>query len=253
MDEGGTDSMTDKSYKNPPIHEALVEFRFNMPDGESDLLLPGKVHTLLAETYSAEPKRIQTVETTVSAGEQGSNLSLMQGPERIQFPNGDNTKSIILGRNSLSINCQRKYDGWDEEFKARIEKALSAYMSVTKHKVVTRIGLRYINTFQIKSSEAPSDYLEDASKYNTLEKWSLMSFFDRSERRCDSGEKLLVTMLSQPAGEKVELVLDIDAIAEAIEIADLAEVMKKVEELHAIEKTIFEKSITRKARDLFDA
>ena len=55
-----------RRYRNPPIEEALCEFRF-LPGQEWDLTIPGKLHVILGEEYNGKPQEQKLVDIALNA------------------------------------------------------------------------------------------------------------------------------------------------------------------------------------------
>lgn len=75
--------MQRRRYKNPPIEEALCEFRFH-PDQEWNLTIPGRLHGELADEYSGKPQEQKVANITLNAQE-GQRDSVMK--KGLQEPN----------------------------------------------------------------------------------------------------------------------------------------------------------------------
>ena len=130
-------------YKKPPIAEAICEFTFT-PSQNPDahfLTLPGKLHTELKSDYPGQPRqqRLQSV-----AQLQGDALQISVQDElfRVQFPNAEANRLLLVGPNVLAVSMQAPYTSWDDEFRPRIAKALNAYMKIAAPLNVNRIGIR---------------------------------------------------------------------------------------------------------------
>ena len=260
--------MSDRhQYQNPPIKEAVCEFRFG-PKQDWDPLLPGRLqHALeeLGEEYTGKARELRTVSIGLQTSK-GSPPNVRYDDEgtKIQLTTNDSTRMVGVGASVLSIHMLRPYQdpanaenvGWDE-FRPRIEKALSAYCDVAKPDGVCRIGIRYINKIVVPQENiVVSDYLRYALPKAGELPGDYLNFLSRVEYVYDDGVRLV--LLQSPA--KVEsgntgLALDIDVFWEALgsELISKDEAWTKVRELRSREREVFEVSITNKARNLFDA
>ena len=138
-------------YRNPPIVEAVCEFRFVTDLDEWDLTFPGKLHSELREAYPGKP-RSQEIFHTEFPGQRREGSSLASRTEiRVQFTTEDGQKLVSFGPDVLSVNGLAPYEGW-EEFEPRIQEAFEVYVGVVKPSAIRRIGVRYINKIGIPAS-----------------------------------------------------------------------------------------------------
>ena len=140
---------SENQYANPPIQEAVCEFRFPTGPNTWDLAFPGLIYHELRESF---PRRIQPAQPDqVFSVAFGNPQQFMGG-----FHPGDPSQAlkiwkeqsedgaITIAPNRLSISNYRPYPGW-AEFHSCIEKAYAAYRQVTGPTSIDRVGLRYIN------------------------------------------------------------------------------------------------------------
>ena len=121
-----------RRYKNPPVEEALCEFRFE-PGQDWDLTVPGKLQTELGNEYTGKPQQGKVVEVELDAQRGDSpNLRYREGFAKVQLVTEDGKRMVGVGQDVLSIHMLRPYQdtsdpeagGWDE-FKPRIMTALA--------------------------------------------------------------------------------------------------------------------------------
>ena len=88
-----------RRYKNPPIVEALCEFRFD-PDSPWDLAMPGLVYERVRDTF---PKRRQAKQfaVEVSAGQKGVEQHV-RTTDRMQFLREDEKALVQVGPHLLA-------------------------------------------------------------------------------------------------------------------------------------------------------
>ncbi|RJO63687.1 MAG: TIGR04255 family protein [Myxococcales bacterium] len=251
-----------RRYKNPPIEEALCEFRF-APGQEWDLTMPGKLHNLMLEAYPGKPRQKNVVEATLAAGQDKTpdNITLKGGVERVQLLTMDGTRIVGVGKDVLSIHMLRPYQsleapekgGWDE-FYPRISSALKAYWDVAVPQGVQRIGIRFINKIVIPKRpmnvESYFNYVPPSSDGLPNE---MSSLFFRSEYAYPDRVKLVLTYGSTDApDDSSAFLLDLDVILEAKEPLDQTTALEKANELRERERNAFEGFITDASRRLFD-
>jgi uncharacterized protein (TIGR04255 family) len=250
-----TEPTARKKYANPPIEEALVEFRF-VPGQEWDLTFPGKFHqhAKIKDAYPGKPRMQKFVEAALQTTAGGPpNFAFREGVGRVQLLSEDSKRLVTLGPDVLSINVLRPYDDW-ERFRPRIETALAAYVDVATPKAVARVGVRYINRIVLPGAGLDvSVYFHCSPPTGTGAPAQMVAFVSRVDYAYPDGAKLLLThaTMDAPAGQAAFL-LDLDVFREASEPFPIDTVMGIVDELHEREGTAFEAALTEAARKVFD-
>lgn len=251
-----------RRYRNPPIEEALCEFRFK-PGSPWNLTIPGKLQTALGEKYLGNPQERRAIQVGMDfQGGKPPNLQYDEGVAKVQLMSVDGTRMVGVGPDTLSIHMLRPYQntpdlqesGWNE-FEPRISEALNAYWSVAKPVGVGRVGLRYINKIVTpETTVRVEDYLKCALPVVAGLPDHLTNFICRIEYSYDDNQKLILSQgLVNHHLEHIAFLLDLDVIWNGdVPIAkDTA--LEKASELRALEREAFETVITDKARELFDA
>lgn len=245
---------TRKRYRNPPIEEALVEFRFT-PGQDWDLTIPGKLHEKVKATYPGKPRQQRLLQALVRAEiGQPPGMSVEEGIGRVQLVDADAHRLLSLGPDALSVNVLRPYDGW-EVFKPRIHAALRAYAEVSGVEKISRIGVRYINKVVVPEPNVdPSKYFLCAPPVPAGLPSRVTSFLYRTEHVFDDDVKLMLTFATI-AGEpgSSSFLLDLDVIWEGDSGIGVDQALQKVDDLHEREGVAFEAVITDHARRVFDA
>jgi uncharacterized protein (TIGR04255 family) len=251
-----------RRYKNPPIEEALCEFRFR-PGQEWDLTMPGKLHSKIRDEYPGKPRQQNVVEavlqTQVGAP---SHVRYREGLAKVQLVTEDDTRMVAVGQDVLSVHMFRPYlnpaapekSGW-EEFRHRLRTALDAYWSVAEPVGVHRIGIRYINKIVIPQRNVEiEEYLTCALRHVDGLPDRMNNFVNRVEYTHEDGVRLILSHGTVDAPqEHFGLLLDIDVIWEASDLLNQDEALAKADELRGRERIAFEALITDKSRGLFDA
>lgn len=134
-----------KKYKNPPIIEAVCEFRFER-GSPWDLAVPGLVYEKIRHTF---PKRkpIRDVQLGVRQLDAGLEQEV-KTTERIRFLRDDEKAFIQVGPDQVAIHQLKPYPSW-QEFQPLIMEGFNAYREAASPKGIQRIGLRYINRIEI--------------------------------------------------------------------------------------------------------
>jgi len=251
-----------RRYKNPPIEEAICEFRFS-PGQDWDLTIPGKLHTELSDEYAGKPRQQKLVEVGLETqGGKPPNLRYGEGLAKVQLVTEDNTRMIGIGPDVLSIHLLRPYQrtidsdyvGWDE-FYPRIIKAIEAYWKVSKPIGVTRIGIRYINKIVIPQIMVRvEDYFKCALPNVSGLPDQLNGFMSRAEYAYEDNILLVLSQGSIEAPpNNIGFLLDLDVIWQDADPISQEDALTKVRELRERERVAFETVITDKSREFFDA
>lgn len=252
-----------RRYKNPPIEEALCEFRFE-PSQDWDLTIPGRLHVKLSEEYSGKPQEQKFVDVSLNAQQgQPAKLSYGEGLAKVQLFTEDGKRIVAVGQDVLSIHMLRPYQdpqrpdhsGWDE-FQDRIKQALDVYWDEVQPKGVLWVSIRYLNKIVI-----PEEAVEVASYFKCASPDvkglpdHQNSFLSRVGYVYGDGVRLVLSQRSIDTSppNQVEFLLDLDVIWENTEPIGKDEALTKAADLRNRERKAFEAVITDKARELFDA
>lgn len=243
-----------RRYRNPPIEEALVEFRF-APGQGWDLTIPGKLHEKVKAAYPGKPRQQRLLQASVRTGiGQPADMSLQEGIGRVQLVDADARRLLSLGPDALSVNVLRPYDGW-EVFKPRIDAALRAYAEVSGAEKISRIGVRYINKVMVAEPDVDLDkyFLYGPRVPEGLPR-RVASFLYRTEHVFGDDVKLLLTFATISAEQdSSSFLLDLDVIWENDSAIGVEQALENVDDLHEREGVAFEAVITDHLREVFDA
>lgn len=248
-----------RRYNNPPIEEALCEFRFKSGQ-DWDPTIPGKLHAELSEEYSGKPQEQRAMGVEWNAQER--QLSYNEGLAKIQLVTEDGKRMVGFGPDVLTVHMLRPYhrqhlldnSGWGE-FKQRIRGALEAYWSVMRPNGVLRVGVRYINKILISQRVVSiGDYIKCALPQVDGLPANPINSISRSEYLYSDDIRLILSQGSiDTPQDQFGYLLDIDVIWESQDLASRDDAMAKSGDLRSREREIFESVITNKARELFDA
>ncbi|WP_375476528.1 TIGR04255 family protein [uncultured Nostoc sp.] len=249
--------MTRRQYFNPPIEEAVCEFRF-APGQAWNFTVPGLFYEKIRDLYTGEPQQQNSIATEFKFGQMPANaeITVTQELNKLLFPSADARKLVGVGPDTLSIHSLRPYEGWDE-FSHRIDQAFQFYLEVAKPVGVTRIALRYINQIVISVDEAVelSEYFNVYPQLPDGVPSKISRFVTRTESIYEDIPIRLVIILSDgtaPSGQVV-FILDLEVSQNWTEKPlSLKEVLSNLHELKSREGQVFESLITDRTRELFD-
>ncbi|RXE56440.1 hypothetical protein ABH15_10200 [Methanoculleus taiwanensis] len=238
-------------YANPPISEAVCEFRFPL-DMPWDMTFPGILFENMKGTY---PKRDQrwVREVVVMLGPEGLREELLV-TERSMLSTEDGTCALQVGPRLFSVNCQKPHADWDE-LRPRIENAYSRFRDVIGVPGIRTLNLRYINTIEIPEEEiALGDYFSFYPTFPETLKGLPVGFISGAEFSFEEGRDNCRVELTDAVAEAPgtnAFLLNIDYyLTEEGEIAP-DDVMMWIGQAHERVETIFEACITDRLRSLF--
>ena len=251
-----------RRYKNPPIVEAICEFKFAGADTWDDTSAK-RIRALLGSDYGGktQEQRVARIEVKSLEGEQ-PNLSFTDGLERVQIFSNNEERIVAVGPSLMSVHMLRPYhspdltesSGW-VEFRERIANALEAYWEIAKPEGIVHIGMRYVNKIIIPCDQVDvEDYLLYAMQDVPGLPILVRNFFNRVERDYGDGSRLVLTQSTSDAPEdSVGFLLDLDVIWDSPNSISEKTAMDLVEDLRNREREAFEAVISDLARELFDA
>lgn len=246
-----------KSFKNPPIEEAVIEFRFEKQD-EWDPTIPGRLHEheKIKPNYAGKPREQHLRQARMLKDGQGpmSGFMIETSISRTQLLDQTGTRLLTVGPDALSVNSLKPYEGW-EQFRVRVQDALHAYTEVAPAEGnIARVGVRYINKIVIPNDGSDlDDYFVWMKDHSAGLSYSIRSFQKRMEYSISDGQKLLGTLASidSDSPDVRAYLLDIDVSSEST--SSFLEVMAVVEQLHSEEKRFFDAMLTAKLKEMFNA
>ena len=159
--EGG--NLDNYKFRNPPLVEAVCEFRFDVDDLESKLLPVTRFLDKLKEEYTKGPIPFKSVEMELTTR---GPLLRPEPPPKFKLTNEAATRVIVASGNTLNINHVHAdtdpYPGWSE-FKKRALRHLKKFVGHVSPKGIVQIGVRYIDRI---NTEPPERVLSDVLNKN---------------------------------------------------------------------------------------
>lgn len=214
-----------RSYKNPPVLEALCEFKFQ-PDAKWDDAIPDLIHEKIKAQF---PERLQ------------------ENPPTTQFrPAGRESALLQVAPNLLAINQLKPYPTW-RQFKQLILDAYVTYRELAHPTGIARLGLRYINQIEIPGAEV------DIGRFLRGCPPSAHKLFLSTAFPFEAGREnlsLILAHVPHSEGEVSRFFLDLDYGIPAAPMA-LEEIDQRLERAHDRIEHVFEAMITDETRRLF--
>lgn len=242
-----------RKLKNPPIVEAVCEFRFDL-ENMNDPAIPGIIYSLIKDSFPIRKQR--NIGSAVPIKDNPNQAELVFTP-LAQFYNEEESMLVQVGGNFLTINSVKKYPTW-EKFKPQIDKALEIYLREIKPKSLTRIGLRSINKIHIPGEAVTiSEHFTFAPALPSNITTPYSHFNVHVETYLHEGRDVLVmknTTLLAEQDNFTPFMLDLEYAMntpQGVEL-EIAAIDRWLESAHSSLYKAFEASITPKLMDQFD-
>lgn len=144
-----------RQYDNPPLVEALCEFRF-LGDQAWDWTIPGIVYEKIKAGYP-EKRQEGVLEVPVQPTADSMLVGVKTGISKMQFFRADRSALVQVGPDLLAFNAVPQgtahlYPGW-ASFKPEALEHLATYRAVANPKALARVGVRYINRVAVPTGE----------------------------------------------------------------------------------------------------
>lgn len=242
-----------RKYANPPIIEAVIEFRF-IPSELWDITIPGMVYDKVKSEFPQKREQLSyTAEFRAKEGAVAPEINLQQ---RIQFIRSDNSALLQIWRNTLAVNHLKPYTTWDK-FKSLIHNNLKIYLEIAKPKGFKRLGLRYINEIQFEM--APIELTDYFNYYPKMPQDLIPkkheNFMSHIEIPYEDERDRLTLKIGNAFPEKpnkLALLLDLDYIMIKSEGVSINQISDWIENAHTTVENVFEACITDKCRSKFE-
>ena len=246
-------------YPNPPLREAVCEFRFQPGSDQWDLSFPGLIYNELKDEF---PRRIQEATPqqvfSITFGTPPENMggfNAVDPAQSLRFWRENSEDGVItVGPNRIGVSQYRPYPSWDS-FLEIIKRAYSSYLTVVRPQTIQRIGLRYINeisfdTQTINLSEHFTFHPNFGPKLPQRNVNVRMSVDFTYDEHRDLARLQLGTI---PGSDQISIAvsLDIDYFLLVPGTVLLTDIEQWLDRAHSRVSSVFEGSITDKTRSLF--
>lgn len=246
-----------KTYKNPPLLEAVCEFRF-VVEGDLSTENIGAFYTAIKASFPKQKKgKMNKLEFHIDAEktpeENKKNIN-QDYYEFEQYFSDDEKYSVQLDGGRVSIHRIKPYTSWTD-FLPLIQLVHSAYTTHFHPTGVARIGIRYINEIILPSSGFNfSDYFALQASVPSLEENSRQSIFlGALYEQSESRDAIKVQFADKQQGNQdiKAFILDLDYFL-AKPVVPLTDLDQWLGEAHTNLETVFEGMLTEKAKGFFN-
>lgn len=246
---------TIEKLKNPPITEALIDIRANLPSG-IDLPVLATFHTEIKDRFPEKKERI-IFEGGFQINAEGMTESLPSS-QRITgyfFQSSDGGKIVQARLDGFTFNKLKPYEDW-KMFQNEAKELWKYYLEVAKPTNITRIALRYINRIEIPlPCKDFKDYILTLPDVAPGVPQGLDHFLMRlSIPDPKTSSAAIITETTgqiDESGKSIPFIFDVDVFRQTILEPTSGEIWEVMDTLHELKNSIFFNSITDKTKELF--
>lgn len=244
-----------KQYNNPPILEALVDVQVEHGTVLSpDVLSKNPEPNIFTKSHQIQ---LHELHAQKSGPEVKTDRKQKYFGTSFQTPDKARKSWVLQYRqNGFTLSRLSPYEGWDQ-MRLMFDKTWIPFRSLAPEAKITRIGVRFINRLQFPDGESTEleRYLRTMPELSgDLPTRRLSNFFMQLHLpHADDRVLAIMNMGTVPSEQEnnVNIILDIDVVR-LTELPDINHnLWEIIDELHDIENSIFEGSITRHLRDTF--
>ena len=239
-----------------PITEAILDIRVKLPPGV-ELTTLATFQDALKHRYPSKQERVTWrghIEIKASPVSQVSQ-SAAGGPDGYLFTSIDGRQVVQARLDGFGFSRLKPYDKW-ETLRDEARELWQHYVLIASPESVTRVALRYINRIEIPLPMRDfKDYIRTTPEIAPDLPQELENFFMRLVIPDPKTKAVtIVTETVEPIGEasdRLPLILDIDVFRMAAFKPDEHPMWETFEHLRILKNEVFFKSITPKAKELF--
>jgi len=243
-------------FKNPPIVEAVVGFRFLAAE-EWTAEVQGAMEQALRAIYTGESQQERKIQVHFRADAESENAEAKSAPGRLLLREDDGSALVGLGPSSLSVHVLAPYPGW-EDYQRRIRQAMDVAISHIEVAGLLEVAVRYIDRISLPPGEVAdlSSYftslpVRPPSMPATMTAYQFITETFDPETRTSAA---LTTAAVPPRdGESFAMLYDLNLMRRYSPDAPLepGEYMDVVNALHDRQYSIFMESVAERTKELF--
>lgn len=244
-------------YANPPIKEAVCEFRFGSSIKYSD----EKLQLLADSVKGTFPERKEGKNVTVNVNIPNQNEGQQEGDavqqsvdSFVRLVNEEKNLGFHIRKDGvISIHKVGAYESWGT-FLPVITEAFNNFVRVFEPENVVRIGVRYINEIKIpKDGYVNEDYFNYDLNFaieDSLVSQNLSVLFSSNNNR-DNARVQLIEVTNNKHKDKT-FVFDLDYYLSDPSTFSIGDSIDWVDQAHTNLEGYFESILSKKTKDLFN-
>lgn len=236
---------------NAPITEAVIDIRVRLTIALTDDILQTLRSAFLADFPTIEDQR--SYEGFIHFEPEGvSQSGIDRGIVGLLCRSDERQEAVQLSSTGYAFSKLQPYTSW-EEVLSSAQRFWARYIALVRAEMVTRLGVRYINQFEVPRHQSVERYVTNAPRLpenidQAMMRNSLTRFLVRDERS-DVSARVVQVMETGDAGTKV--IIDTDAFRPDESRAD-TNFWPAFGDLRDMKNRVFFGSITDKAAEEFE-
>jgi uncharacterized protein (TIGR04255 family) len=241
------------AYSKPPITEAVLELRFASPISQTAIENAARRF----EGAYPQAEKEEGTEFTIDAAKRDQPLTPQWIWSGLKVHTADRANTLLFRKSTFACIRLAPYLGW-EDFRGRAQGAWESFKKSVGSIEVSRIGLRYVNRIDIPNAENPlikiDEYLNVLPKTPAMLTKPMTSFTLQAARPIGEDEcsvNITSSTLASPLINFASLALDIDVFRTKDIPRREDQLWPLIEKMREHKNSIFEASVTDKARELF--
>ncbi|MBI2231026.1 MAG: TIGR04255 family protein [Deltaproteobacteria bacterium] len=228
-------------FENPPLVEAVCEFRF-AEIGVQSVLVSGRYYERVKAEYPE-------IEVRQGLGVQAGGQQLTMATEQLTvFRNPSAKRLVQVGLGMLAVNQLRPYSNY-QTFRAEIERRLVDYREIALPKKLTRLALRYINHIAVADQKNGTAPIQIGFKIPSSLPGKPDPYLLRLEFPYQGGRDRLILITTKVPGPQggAAVVLDMDYVLVKPDQVENEKLMEWVDTAHDAIENVFHASVTKEA------
>jgi len=243
------------SFPNPPIAEAVLDIRVNLPKDVNLDILASFQEQIKDQFPIKKDQYSWQGGLQIKAGSAPEVMTSSGGMNGFLFHSSDNKKIVQARLDGFAFNKLKPYSNWDV-FSREAKYYWEAYRTLAKPTNVIRVALRYINRIEIPMPFKDfKEYILTVPDLAPGLPQELSGFFTQlvvPKPEIQATALILETMDKIDEGRKVlPFIFDIDVSCNNLFEPSSTEIWDKFEQLRGFKNQIFVNSVTAKAKELF--
>jgi uncharacterized protein (TIGR04255 family) len=243
-----------ETFRNPPIKEALIDIRAELPSG-IELSHLEKLHDKIKSQYPTRKLRHRWEgKVEFKEGETPVSEAKDLGPDGLLFWSADEKQLVQFRLDGFTFNRLRPYKSWDS-MKAEAQPLWDIYVAGIEPIQVTRLALRYINSIEIPEKMFQlEDYLSQPPRIPNELSQIMEEFLSRVVVGFPEFDaKAIITQAPQPSKNPnvTSVLFDVDVFRLVNLAPSSQDIWVILGKLRDLKNLIFSKYITEKTKELF--
>jgi uncharacterized protein (TIGR04255 family) len=246
--------LTPRVFRNPPITEAVIEFKVKVSPEFSPAQFQ-ECRRKLGDEYT------ETIEIFEFNGQPATKLgeTLSNTSRRIigyGFKSQDKLNIMQFRRDGFAHNRLKPYTSWSKVF-AEALRGWDVYRSIALPELITRVGARYVNHVTVPHGDDVADYFVGIPKLPEdalADPNGFLVRFVANDQRTDLKANITLALQAALDQKSVDVFLDIDVYSQRQYEPEtaMARVEADFERIREFKNRIFFSYITERAAKLFE-